>query len=237
MRFWRKSPAVWDKGGGAGPVSEADLAVNRMLESELRSARPDYGWLSEETPDTIERLDRERVFILDPIDGTRAFLDGDSSFAHSLAVAEQGRIVAAAVYLPAKDLLFTATRGGPALCNAAAVRVSSAAEAEGATMLTSKATFAPEHWPRGVPPLRREFRASLAWRLCLVAEGQFDAMMTLRPTWEWDVAAGALIVERAGGMVSDRTGGALVFNAPDPRLNGVLAAPAGLHAPLIAALA
>ena len=89
MRFWRRDPQVWDKGGEHGPVTEADLAVNDMLKPMLLAARPDYGWLSEETPDNADRLSRDTVFIVDPIDGTRAFVAGEETLAHSLAVAHQ----------------------------------------------------------------------------------------------------------------------------------------------------
>lgn len=235
--YWRKSPKVWDKGEGHGPVTEADLAINGMLEARLRGARPGYGWLSEETPDTPDRLAARRVFVLDPLDGTRAFIEGDKTFAHSIAVIEDGAPVAAAVYLPVHGLMFTASADGPALLNDAPIHPSQRISAEGATVLTSRAALAPEHWQDDSPPaVRREFRASLAYRLCLVAEGRFDAMLTLRPTWEWDIAAGDLIARRAGAHVTDRTGAALRFNATDPRANGVVAGAPGVHGALLAQL-
>ena len=95
--YFKKNPKVWDKGGTAGPVTEADLEVDRMLSSDLRLARPGYGWLSEETEDTTDRLSKESVFIVDPIDGTRSFIAGTPHWAHSLAVAKSGFIQAAAV--------------------------------------------------------------------------------------------------------------------------------------------
>jgi myo-inositol-1(or 4)-monophosphatase len=104
------------------------------------------------------------------------------------------------------------------------------------TALTAKTTFNAEHWPGGVPALQRHFRASMAWRLCLVAEGAFDAMLTLRPSWEWDIAAGSLIASCAGALVTDRTGGPLHFNAADPRSHGVVVAAPGLHQDLISRL-
>lgn len=237
-RFWRRRPEIWDKPGGAGPVTEADLAVNAMLQAELGAARPDYGWLSEETPDGPARLGRRSSFIVDPIDGTRAFIDGDTSFAHSLAVAEDGEITAAVVYLPMRDALYAATRGGTATLNGTPIRASGRTRTRGATILTSKPSLAPEHWIDGTPPpFRREFRASLAWRLCLVAEGRFDAMLTLRPTWEWDIAAGDLIARQAGARVTDRAGRAIGYNAPEPCAAGVIAAPEPLWRDLRRALA
>ena len=236
-RYWRRQPRAWDKPGEAGPVTEADIAVNAMLHSELGRARKDYGWLSEESPDDKARLERERCFIIDPIDGTRAFMQGEDSFAHSLAVAENGNITAAVVYLPARDALYTATPDGPALLNGAPIRASDRMGAEGATLLTSKPSFAAEHWKDGRPPdVRREFRPSLAWRLCLVAEGRFDAMISLRPTWEWDIAAGDLIARQAGATVTDRAGAAIAYNSAKPLSAGIVAGTRAVWRDLRAAL-
>lgn len=230
LRFWRKDPKVWDKGGEHGPVTEADLAVNDMLKARLLEARPTYGWLSEETPDDPARLSCENVFIIDPIDGTRAFVAGEEHFAHSLAVAHRGRVVAGVVYLPALDRLYTASLDqGPEL-NGAKFRASTRQELTGADILTTKASLQPEKWPGGVPDIQRHFRASLAYRMCLAAEGRFDGMLTLRPAWEWDIAAGSLIAESAGLKVSDRHGARLVFNSAKAQADGVLALPAGPHA-------
>jgi myo-inositol-1(or 4)-monophosphatase len=236
MRFWKRSPKSWDKGGGHGPVTEADLDVNEMLAAHLMAARPDYGWLSEETEDGAARLAAERVFIIDPIDGTRAFMAGEETFAHSLAVAERGRVTAAAVYLPALDRLYTACDHGPALCDGAAIVASTRPGSEGATLLATQSSMAPELWPGGVPEVKRSFRASLAYRLCLVAEGRFDGMVTLRDAWEWDIAAGALIAERAGAMVTDRLGAPIRFNAAHPQSAGAVVAAPGLHAALMGGL-
>ncbi|WP_135447718.1 3'(2'),5'-bisphosphate nucleotidase CysQ [Tabrizicola caldifontis] len=230
LRYWRRDPKVWDKGGEHGPVSEADLAVNDMLKLVLQSARPDYGWLSEETPDDPARLECESVFIIDPIDGTRAFIAGEETFSHSLAVARQGRVTAAVVFLPALDRIYTASESAPALRDGQPMAASRRDRLEGADILTTKANMAPEKWPGGVPEIFRHFRASLAWRLCLAAEGRFDGMLTLRPAWEWDIAAGSLIAERAGAVVTDARGAALRFNTASARADGVLALPPALHA-------
>lgn len=236
LRYWKRNPDVWDKGDGAGPVTEADLAVNRMLHDRLQGARPDYGWLSEESEDSDARQAADRVFIVDPIDGTRSFIAGEEHFAHSLAVAERGRVVAAVVYLPAMDRLYTASAATPAMCDGQPVRASTIAGIEGANVLSTRANFQPEQWPGGVPDLKRSFRASLAYRLCLVAEGRYDGMLTLRDAWEWDIAAGGLIAERAGAVVTDRAGRALSFNTPLARNAGVVAAAPGLHGALMARL-
>ena len=234
MRYWRATPKAWEKPGGAGPVSEADLAVNDLLAGDLRAARPAYGWLSEESADDRARLQAHKCFIIDPIDGTRAFLDGSPDFALSLAVADAGRISAAVVYLPAKDRLYTASADGAALCNDRPIRRSDRTTLDGATLLTARASLAPDHWRHGQPPpVARNFRSSLAWRLCLVAEGAYDAMMTLRPTWEWDVAAGSLIAMRAGALATDRHGEPLLFNRPAPRTAGCITATPVIHDALL----
>ena len=236
LRYWRQSPQVWEKPGGQGPVTEADLAVNAMLRDTLRAARPDYGWLSEEDPDTTDRLSTTRQFIIDPIDGTRAFMAGEETFAHSLAIAENGQAIAGVVYLPALDRLYTATATSPALKDGEEIRASTRAQVEGATLLTTPPNLTPNHWPGGVPAIKRSFRTSLAYRLCLVAEGRHDGMLTLRDAWEWDIAAGALIAARAGATVTDRHNQPLHFNTEHAKRPGVLAAAPGLHAGLMAKL-
>ncbi len=235
LRYWNNAPLTWEK-GDQGPVTEADIAVNDMLKATLRAARPDYGWLSEETPDDPARLQCEYVFIIDPIDGTRAFIAGERNFSHSLAVARNGKIIAAAVYLPAKDQLFTASLEGPALCDGMPITPTQILLADDPKILTPKANLDSDFW-QGTPPVfRRSFRTSLAYRLCLVAEGRHDGMMSFRNTWEWDIAAGSLIATRAGAVVSDGKGQALRFNNPYPQTAGVLAAGPALHAELVARL-
>ncbi|HOZ32329.1 MAG TPA: 3'(2'),5'-bisphosphate nucleotidase CysQ [Tabrizicola sp.] len=230
LRFWRKDPQVWDKGGEHGPVTEADLAVNDMLKARLLAARPGYGWLSEETPDDAARLACETVFIIDPIDGTRAFIAGEETFAHSLAIAHKGRVTAGVVFLPALDRIYTASETAPPLKDGQPIAASRRDRLEGADILTTKVNMVPEKWPGGVPEITRHFRASLAYRLCLAAEGRFDGMLTLRPAWEWDIAAGSLIAEKAGAVVTDQRGESLRFNTASALADGVLALPPAPHA-------
>ncbi|MEM6489937.1 MAG: inositol monophosphatase family protein, partial [Pseudomonadota bacterium] len=127
-----------------------------------------------------------------------------------------------------------AALGAGATLNGAAIAHSGCAAPEGAVVLGGRPVMRAEHWPGGVPPLRRVWRSSLAWRLCLVADGAFDAALSVRGTWEWDVAAGSLIAAEAGAAVSDSTGRALLFNRQPPRHDGVFVAPPALHATLLA---
>lgn len=228
----------WEKPGGGGPVTEADLAVNAMLEAMLPAARPDYGWLSEETEDTEERQSRRCTFIIDPIDGTRSFAEGSTTWAHSLAIADEGEVTAAVIYLPQRNLMYTAAKGMGARCNGAPIRVSATDDLTNAEVLAAKPNLAGAHWRSGTAPaFKRSHRPSLAYRMATVAEARFDAMLTLRDSWEWDIAAGDLIIREAGGTCSDRAGLPLRFNNPHPALNGVIAGGAELHSALLAALA
>lgn len=236
LRYWGKSPTQWEKEGGAGPVSEADLAVNDLLCALLHKARPDYGWLSEESPDDPARLSARRLFVIDPIDGTRAFLGNEPGFAHALAVVEAGKVVAGVVHLPALGQTYAATHTGPATLNGEPIHATTTRKIAGSSLLTTRVTDDPSHWRSERPGYRRSFRPSLAWRLCLVAEGRFDACLSLRNAWEWDVAAASLIAERAGAIATDRLGAALGFNTATAQCDGLLVAPPALHAAYLAAL-
>jgi myo-inositol-1(or 4)-monophosphatase len=231
--FWREDPQVWDKGGD-DPVSEADFAVDKHLHQRLLAARPGYGWVSEETEDNPARLEAERVFIVDPIDGTRSFIAGRSAWGPALAVAERGRVVAGVVHLPRLERTYAAGAGLGARLNGEAIRPSSRAELAGAQVLATASQFDARHWPGGVPQVERHFRPALAYRLCLAAEGRFDAALTFRDAWEWDVAAGTLIAREAGAAVSDRSGGTLGFNNPVPQVPGVIVSGPGLHGEILA---
>ena len=227
----------WDKPDGAGPVTEADLAVNRMLEDQLQAARPDYGWLSEESEDGTDRLAHERIFVVDPIDGTRSFAEGSKTWAHSIAVVETGTPVAGVVYLPQRDLLFTASRGTGAFLNGAAIKIAASENVERAHVLSVKPAMQAKYWKDGqIPSFRRSHLPSLAYRLSRVADGSYDGMLTLRPTWEWDIAAGVLILSEAGGYYRDRNGERLRFNSPTAQQNGLLAGSQALCDDLLARL-
>jgi myo-inositol-1(or 4)-monophosphatase len=233
MAHFKCDVETWEK-PGAGPVTEADLAIDRMLRDELSAARPDYGWLSEESEGQPDRAHRERVFIVDPIDGTRAFIAGQEGWGVALAVAERGRVIAAAMHLPVRGETFVAALGQGAWLNGVPINASDRVKLEGATALAASSQLKGEYWPGGPPPVERHFCSSLAWRLCLVGQGRFDMMVTLRPAYEWDIAAGSLIATEAGAVVTDAGGRALEFNRHPDRAPGVIAAPGSLHRALMA---
>ncbi len=210
------------------PVTDADLAVDALLRERLGGARPDYGWLSEESVDHPARLSRPRTFVVDPIDGTTAFIRGKPWFAVSLAVVEHGRPVAGVVFAPELDELHAAAAGAGATRNGVQVRANGAEALAGCAMVGDPAQFPAPAWP-AMAVARRN---ALAYRLCLVADGRFDAAVSASPKREWDLAAGALIAAEAGAAVTDAGGRPLRFNTPDALCPGLVAcAPALL--PLI----
>ena len=227
MLTLRGRTAVRGKADGS-PVTDADLAVDAMLRERLTAARPDYGWLSEETADAPARLERRRVFVVDPIDGTSAYIRGKPWFCTSLAVVEEGRPVAAAVFAPELDELFLAEEGGGATLNGAPARAGATTDLAAARVVGDPGLLRPPAWP----PFTVERRNALAYRLALVACGRFDAAISPSPKREWDIAAGALLVSEAGGAVTDAEGAPLRFNTPAAQAPGLVAcAPALL--PLI----
>lgn len=229
QRYFQRDFDVFQKDDNQGPVTEADLEIDAYLKSALLAQRPDYGWLSEETEDSVDRLNCERVFIVDPIDGTRSFVAGQKTFSHSLAIAQNGVVTHAVVFLPMLDRLYEAEQGSASRLNGQLTQPAHRSELTGARILAAAPQLDPAYWPGGVPEIDRHHRPSLAYRLCLAAEGQFDGMLTLRDAWEWDIAAGDLICRNAGLLVTDRLGQPLRFNNETPKQKGVLAAGRPVH--------
>ena len=224
---------TWEKSKG-NPVTETDLAVDRFLNERLRAARPDYGWLSEETADTPERLSAKRIFIVDPIDGTLAFIKRKPEFAVCAAVIDAGAPVAAAIYNPITDELFAAAAGAGATLNGAPIHVSARAELEGCRMLVARDVIEHPAWPVPWPKMDLGKRASIAYRMALVANGAYDGMMAFSSKYEWDSASGALIVAEAGGLATTHTGAALPYNQPTPTHRSLICAGPALHATIMA---
>lgn len=228
MRYFGKNPQVSRKADGT-QVSEADLAADRLLKDTLLAARPDYGWLSEETPDDHARLAAGRVWIVDPIDGTRAFLQARSDWAIAAALVEGGRPILAAVFNPARGEFFSARLKHGAWLNGERIKVDDPGRIEGSRILASPHIFQRKIWARPWPPLDAAWVNSIAYRVALVAAGRAHASFSSSEKSEWDLAAPALLVQEAGGAVTTIQGEAYVFNKPAPRLHGMLAAGPELH--------
>ncbi|MDS7596276.1 3'(2'),5'-bisphosphate nucleotidase CysQ [Agrobacterium tumefaciens] len=211
LGFFRKDPEVWWKNGGLSPVSAADYAANEILETALRSARPDYGWLSEETDDDAARLARDTVFVIDPIDGTRAFIGGRDTWCVSVAVVHKGRPVAAALVAPALGEEFTAVEKGEALKNGQPISASHGND--GVLHLAAPEDVIAHLSPDVRAVVRRiPHVPSLAYRLAMVADGRIDGTLVKANSHEWDLAAADLILERAGGQLVGLDGKPLAYN-------------------------
>lgn len=220
--------------GEAGPVTNVDKAVDALLAERLLAERPDYGWLSEESPDTPEhRVNKARTFMLDPIDGTAALISRHPQWTISVGLLDGNRALAGAIYNPMTDEFFSGAIGHGAWFNGRAMQVADIGYLQGARMIGQKSRFADKRWPAPWPKMDIIERQSIAYRLALVAAGMGDATLLFGWKHEWDVAAGAAIVEAAGGVVSDLWGDPLRFNNENPRVPGVAAAGAGLHPLLI----
>lgn len=205
------------------PVTTADLAVNQILRERLLTTFPHDAWLSEETPDDPRRLENKRVWVIDPIDGTKYFMRGVPQYAISVALVESRQPAVAAVYNPATDELFSAVRGMGAWLNGQPIHVTPARNGRPVILVN------PPALERGV------FRAieaaaecrpmgSIAYTLALVAAGRADATLNLDGLNEWDVAGGVLLIEEAGGAVMDRNGSPMSFNQAKTTIRGILAA-------------
>jgi len=221
-----------DRKVGGSPVTSADLAVDAMLKADLLAARPDYGWLSEETPDTSGRLSKSRIFVVDPIDGTVAFMKSQPWWCVPIAIVEDGAPIAAVIHVPALNETFEATLGGGATLNARTIMASDVDTLDDAAVLADARLMEGPHWPEPWPSMRYEKRNALAYRMALVSSGAFDAAIALTPKWDWDVCAGALIATEAGAKVSDHHGRPWRFNQPDPRQASLVCSAPALH-PLI----
>jgi myo-inositol-1(or 4)-monophosphatase len=235
-RYFGGTYKRWDKAKGE-PVTEADLAIDRFLREKLTAARPAYGWLSEESVDNEERKVAKRTFIVDPIDGTIAFLKSKPHFTHAIAIVEDGRPIAAVVLNPITQECFRARAGRGATLNGEAAHASPRHMVEGCRMLAPKALFEHSGWSSAPnvpwPPMHVEQRNSIAYRLALVGAGLFDAAISLSSKHDWDLAAGDLIVWESGGRVTDHSGKILRYNADVPIQRSVVAAGPSLHPLLI----
>jgi myo-inositol-1(or 4)-monophosphatase len=228
--IWASDDAwVVDKAGDKGPLTKADLEAQRILLEHLRAAFPDDAILSEESTDDLRRLGRSRVWILDPVDGTREFVDRVPEFVVSCGLVVDGAPRVGVLVNPATGAVMD---GGPGLgvrLDGVPVRVTSTASLESARIVVSRSETRKGWFGAFADRVRLEPVGSVAWKLGLVATGQADATFTPKPRSEWDVAAGAALVAGAGGRTSGRGGQPWVFNRPEPLVPGVVATNGTLH--------
>ena len=222
MTRWSTGFKRWEKAPG-DPVCEVDLAVDALLRERLCALLPDAGWLSEERADSSARLSARRVWVVDPIDGTRDYLRERPGWAVSVALVEDGQPVIAVLDAPARGEVWCAEAGRGATCNGRAVRASQRTGLAGARV------------PADSPPavdgdlIAVPKPNSIALRIAMVARGEADVVATMRWGKEWDIAAATLLAREAGAAVTDALGQPLAFNTPAARAFGVLATAPGVY--------
>jgi myo-inositol-1(or 4)-monophosphatase len=213
------------------PVTTADLEANRIIHESIQKNFPNDGWLSEEDPDDAQRLSLSRVWVVDPIDGTKEFIEGVPQFAISIGLVVDGRPQVAIVFNPAKERFYQAVAGQGAFLNGAAIRVTGRNEIDGAQLLVSRSE-PQKRFQVFVDRCALRPVGSIAYRLAKVAGGDGDGTLTFRNIHEWDICAGVLIVEEAGGKAVDGDGNLMMFNRQQAKHKGVVAANPGLTAGL-----
>jgi myo-inositol-1(or 4)-monophosphatase len=228
LSYYRSRYDVRDKSPD-NPVTTADLAANRVLQETLLQAFPEAGWLSEESADAPERLQHDLVWVVDPIDGTKEFIQGLDEFVVVLALVRQHQVELAVTYNPVRQELSHACRGQGAFCNGRPMHVSTTSRLQGAVALASRSEMGRGEFERFKDVLTVQPLGSVAYKLAQVAQGKGDMTFSLVPKNEWDICAGTLLVTEAGGRVSDPQGHPFRFNQPDTLRAGVIATNGLLH--------
>lgn len=220
MEWFGNDPEVWWKEGDS-PVSEADYAVDSYLQEVLCKARPDYGWLSEETEDNPARLNRARTFVVDPIDGTRGFINRMNEWCIAIAVVEDLRPVAAVLHAPVLGKTVHATLDGGAFVDGMPTQARQHAQPLRMTGPRSVLTALDKSSP--IEMEKHKFIPSLAWRLAKVAMSELDLALARGSARDWDLAAADLIVHEAGACLTDLDGGLLSYNCQSTRQGAIVA--------------
>ncbi len=220
MGYFRREVKTWTK-DNSSPVTEADYVVDQFLAQTLGAARPQYGWLSEESADSDARLSKKRIFVVDPIDGTRGFIRGNDCWTICLGVVENGKAISGVVYAPARDELYQAVLGkGAKLNGAPLVRRSHSGDLP---IIPAPGAVHSELSVAGLNYVRGPSMPSLAYRLVQVATGVLDGAVARRGAQDWDIAAAAIILSECNIALEDVCAGSPVFNCKDTR-HGALAA-------------
>jgi myo-inositol-1(or 4)-monophosphatase len=231
LSMFRTDLRNWIK-GKSSPVSEADIAVNDLLRERLEAATPDYGWLSEESVDDAARLAKRRVWVVDPIDGTRAFLAGDEDWCVSLALVEDAAPLLGAVFVPVSGEMYFAARGAGATLNGSSIQAAPGTRLDPARIVGPKPLV--QRLGNALDPGAMHPRiGSLALKICRAAEGRLDAAFAGGQSRDWDLAAADLIVHEAGGTMTTLAGEAIVYNRPEVHHETLVAAGRARHGRII----
>lgn len=230
LAMFRTEIRTWNKHNDS-PVTEADIAVDRFLRERLMAFNAGYGWLSEESADSADRLSQTRVWVVDPIDGTRAFMAGGQDWAVSAALVENGRPIAGALFAPATDELFVAAKGSGATRNGVKIAATGRTALEGASI--SGPNFLLDRAARGARIARMPRVRSLALRLTRVATAELDLALASGNSHDWDIAAADILVHEAGGALTGYDGAVPLYNGSTPRHGPLVCAGPYLHAPML----
>ncbi len=230
---WRRGGYEVGSKGHDNPVTAADLEADRAIKKLLRDPFPEYGWLSEETVDNDARLQCRRVWIVDPLDGTKEFINGIPEFSVAIALVEEGVPILGVTYNPIKREMYWAARGLGCHLNARPVHVTRTRVLKRATVLASRSETARGEWQVFHGILKVSPTGSVAYKLAMVAAGKGDATFTRSPKSEWDIASGAALIAEAGGVITDIRGRKIRFNQRNVKLEGLIADNRILHRALI----
>ena len=232
LNWHKNNPKSWKKEDGTS-VSEADLEINKFIYQNLLKKIKNIGWLSEENKDDLTRLDYKKIFLVDPIDGTKSFLEGKSDFCISIALISYGRPVSGIVFNPATKELFEAEKNKGAWVNSKRIYTSSTFNLTNSKMCAFKPMFSHPAWKKPWPTMKISNKNSIAYRMSLVAKGDYDSMMALNNKNDWDLAAGDLLINEAGGIVTDHKGKDLIYNQKNTIKKSVIGCCEGLHHKII----
>lgn len=236
LTYYRDTYAITDKAYD-NPVTDADFAADSILKESLMPLLPEAGWLSEETVDNHGRLEQQYIWVVDPLDGTKEFILGIPEFSVSVALVKDCRPILSVVYNPPKGEMYYAQKGGGAFLENQKIRASHRSSMIGAEIGASRS----ERKRGEFSPFEETFRiktlGSIAYKLAQVSAGRLDGTWSLGPKHEWDICAGVLLVEEAGGIAVDLDNQPFVFNQLHPKVNGIVATNGVLHEQIITTLA
>jgi len=232
LKWFKKDPEQWKKDDGS-LVSKADIEINDLLNKLLKNKNPEFGWLSEENEDDRSRLNKKITFVVDPLDGTKAFLEGKKEFSISVAIVKNGLPISGIVFSPSTGEMFEAEKNKGSWKNNKKVIISKYNRLEKCKMIAFKPMFSHPAWKEPWPKMDVENRNSIAYRMALVASGQYDAMMALNSKNDWDIAAGDLLISESGGIVTLHTNKKIIYNTENTKKPSVIGTNKAIHEKII----
>lgn len=236
MGYYQAAYEVKDKSPD-NPVTDADLASDQLLKEGLMKLLPEAGWLSEETRDNPDRLNKKYVWVVDPLDGTKEFVLGIPEFSVAIGLVENGQPILAVVYNPVTEELFYAAKGEGCFYNSSPAQISSKATLAGAEIDASRSEIKKGEFDPFKEMVKLKIIGSIAYKLARVSAGICDGTWSRGPKHEWDICAGNFLITEAGGSVADLNNNPITYNKSFPKVNGIIANNGHLHSEIVAALA